>query len=93
MTDAVLFLRVELGTQFGNEFGSNTVAGRPVVVFDYGWIKAKFGAEYKKLSDQKEGSKGFTNQRGLGGALQFVFLPRVELGANAAYGGYVGPEE
>jgi hypothetical protein len=80
------FLRFELGTQFGNEFGSNTVAGRPVAVFDVGWMKLKLGAEYKRLTDQKEGSKGFTNQRGLGGALQFVFLPRVEAGVNGAYG-------
>jgi hypothetical protein len=78
--------RVELGSQFGNEFGSNTVAGRPVAIYDLGWLKLKFGAEYKKLSDQKENSKGYTNQRGLGGGIQLVFLPRVEMGVNGAYG-------
>jgi hypothetical protein len=79
-------LRFELGTQFGNEFGSNTLAARPVAVLDLGWLKVKGGGEYKKLSDQKEGSKGYTESRGVGGALQFVWLPRVEFGVNGAYG-------
>jgi len=79
------FFRVELGTQFGNEFGANTLAARPVGVVDFGWLKIKAGAEYKVLSDQKEGAMGETKSRGAGGAVQFV-LPPVEFGVNGAYG-------
>jgi hypothetical protein len=80
------YLRFELGTQFGNEFGSNTLAARPVGVLDLGWLKIKGGVEYKKLSDQKEGSKGYTESRGVGGAVQMVLLPYVEFGINGGYG-------
>lgn len=78
-------LRFELGTQVGNEFGSNTLATRPVAVFDLGWLKLKAGAEYKVLTDQKQDAMGETTSRGAGGAVQLV-LPPVELGVNAAYG-------
>ncbi len=80
------YLRFELGTQFGNEFGSNVLAARPVGVLDLGWLKLKLGAEYKKLADQKEDSKGETKQRGAGGSLQFVVAPYVEFGVSGAYG-------
>ncbi|HMI86066.1 MAG TPA: hypothetical protein VK550_18345, partial [Polyangiaceae bacterium] len=50
------FLRFELGTQIGNEFGSNAFAARPVGIFDIGWLKLKGGVEYKRLTDQKEGA-------------------------------------
>jgi hypothetical protein len=80
------FLRFELGTQIGNEFGSNTLAARPVAILDFGWIKLKGGVEYKQLTDQKDGAQGETKRRGGGGALQFVIDPRVEFGVNAAYG-------
>jgi hypothetical protein len=79
------WLRFELGTQFGNEFGANTLATRPVGILDFGRIKVKAGAEYKKLSDQKEGAMGETTSRGAGAAVQVVF-PRVEFGINGAYG-------
>jgi hypothetical protein len=78
-------LRFELGTQVGNEFGSNTLATRPVAVFDLGWLKLKAGAEYKVLTDQKKDAMGETTSRGAGGAVQVV-LPPVEFGVNAAYG-------
>jgi hypothetical protein len=78
-------LRFELGTQFGNEFGSNALATRPVGVLDLGWLKLKAGAEFKKLSDQKEGAMGNTESRGVGGAVQLV-SPRVEGGINGAIG-------
>jgi hypothetical protein len=80
------YLRFEAGTQFGNELGSNTLAVRPVAIFDIGWLKIKAGLEYKKLTDQKEGSRGETTERGLGGSVQFVFNPYVEFGFNGAYG-------
>jgi hypothetical protein len=78
--------RFELGMQFGNEFGQNTLAGRPVAVLDLGWLKIKGGLEYKKLTDQKDGSKGETTQRGLGGSIQFVLNPWFEAGLNGAWG-------
>jgi hypothetical protein len=78
-------LRFELGTQVGNEFGSNTLATRPVAVLDLGWLKVKAGAEYKVLTDQKQDAMGETTSRGAGGAVQLV-LPPVEFGVNAAYG-------
>jgi len=80
------YLRFELGAQLGNEFGQNSLAGRPVGVLDLGIIKVKVGGEYKKLNDQKEGSKGEVKQRGFGGAIQAVFDPYVEFGVNGAYG-------
>jgi hypothetical protein len=79
------WLRFELGTQFGNEFGANTLATRPVAVLDFGRLKIKAGAEYKVLSDQKEGAMGETTSRGAGGAVQLVF-PRFEVGLNGAAG-------
>ena len=79
-------LRFELGTQFGNETGSNTLALRPVGVFDLGWMKLKAGAEWKQLSDQGDNAKGWTHQRGVGGSAQFIYNPYFELGGNAAYG-------
>jgi hypothetical protein len=80
------WLRFELGTQFGNEGSQNTLAFRPVGVLDLGWLKFKAGLEYKKLNDQKDGSKADTFQRGMGGSLQFIFNPHVEGGFNFAYG-------
>jgi hypothetical protein len=80
------YLRFELGTQFGNEFGSNTLAGRPVAVLDLGVIKVKGGVEYKKLTDQKEGAKGEKTLRGSGASIQAVFDPYIEFGVNGAYG-------
>jgi hypothetical protein len=78
-------LRFELGTQFGNETGSNTLAMRPVGVLDLGWFKAKIGAEFKELSDQGDNAKGQTKERGLGGSLQVVGYPFIEAGVNGAY--------
>jgi hypothetical protein len=80
------WLRFELGTQFGNEFGSNALATRPVAVLDLGWLKLKAGGEFKRLSDQHEGSKGYTDSRGGGGSIQLVFDPRLEFGVSGAYG-------
>jgi hypothetical protein len=80
------WFRVELATEFGNEFGSNVIAGRPVGILDFGFIRVKAGVEYKKLTDQKEGSKGETTQRGSAGSVHFVFDPYIEFGVNGSYG-------
>ncbi len=88
--------RMELGTQFGNEFGENTLAVRPVAVVDLGpgaeatgttlRLRIKAGAEWKNLSGQAEAAKDYTNQRGGGGAIQLIVDPIVEFGFNGAYG-------
>ncbi len=90
------FFRMELGTQFGNEFGENTLAVRPVGILDFGpksdatgttvRLRIKGGAEWKNLSGQADQAKDYTNQRGAGGAIQLIIDPIVELGVNAAYG-------
>jgi len=80
------FLRFELGTQIGNEFGSNAFAARPVGIFDIGWLKLKGGVEYKRLTDQKEGAQAERTMRGGGASIQFVLDPYVEFGASGAYG-------
>lgn len=80
------YLRFELGTEFGNEFGSNVIAGRPVGILDFGFLKLKGGVEYKKLSDQKDGAKGYSTSRGSAGAIQIVVDPYFEFGLNGSYG-------
>jgi hypothetical protein len=79
------YFRIELAGQVGNEFGSNTLAGRPVGVLDFGWLKIKAGGEYKVLRDQKDGAQGKTIERGVGGSIQFVYDPYVEAGFNGGY--------
>jgi hypothetical protein len=90
------FFRMELGTQFGNEFGENTLAVRPVGILDFGpkpedtgttvRVRIKAGAEWKNLSGQADAARDYTNQRGGGGAVQLVVDPRFECGVNGAYG-------
>jgi hypothetical protein len=90
------FFRFELGTQFGNEFGENTLAVRPVGILDFGpkpeqtgttvRLRIKAGAEWKNLSGQADGAKDFTNERGAGGSVQLIVDPLFECGVNGAYG-------
>jgi hypothetical protein len=80
------YLRFELGTRFGNEFGSNTLGARPVAVLDLGWLKAKAAGEYVKLTQQNYGAPGEATQRGLGGGISIVADPYFEFGVNGAYG-------
>jgi len=79
-------LRFELGSEFGNDQGQNTLAARPVAIYDIGWLKLKGGAEYVASADTNDGGKGSKTQRGVGGAVQFVIDPYIEFGGNAAYG-------
>jgi hypothetical protein len=78
------YLRFEVLTLLGNESGSNALGTRPVGILDLGALKFNFGAEYKRLSDQKEGAKGETISRGLGAGLQIILDPYIEFGANGA---------
>jgi hypothetical protein len=80
------FLRFELLGQIGNDVGQDALAGRPSAILDFGIVKLKAGAEYKKLWSQTEDGKEKRDSRGGGGAIQVVLDPYVEFGLNAAYG-------
>jgi hypothetical protein len=90
------FFRMELGTQFGNEVGENTLAIRPVGILDFGpdstatgttvRLRIKGGGEYKNQTGQADNAKDFTNLRGSGGSIQVIVDPYVEFGVNGAYG-------
>lgn len=88
------YLRFELGAEYGNTAGLNGFAGRPVVVFDLGWMKAKAGFEYLQLAQQQDGAKEEKKQFGYGGSLQFIVDPYVEFGLNGARGSvdHVSPD-
>jgi hypothetical protein len=70
----------------GSFSGNPTYAARPVAILDLGWIKLKAGTEYQHSQSQHPGNPFETTQKGVGGAIQFVFLPHLELGLNAAQG-------
>ena len=79
-------LRVELLGMAGSFSGNPTYATRPVAIFDLGWLKLKAGTEYLRSISQHPGSPYQTTQKGVGGAAQFIFLPHIEFGLNAAQG-------
>jgi hypothetical protein len=79
-------LRVELLGMAGSFSGNPTYATRPVAILDLGWLKLKAGTEYQRSIGQHPGSPFQTTQKGVGGAVQFVFLPHLEFGLNAAQG-------
>jgi hypothetical protein len=80
------YLRVEVLGMAGTVFGNNAYATRPVAILDLGWVKFKAGVEYQRQSGQPANDQTDVKSKGVGGALQFVFLPHVELGINAAQG-------
>ena len=80
------WLRFELGAQLGNEGGNNSIAGRPVAIADFGWLRLKGGAEWKKSTPLGETTKSSLTQYGGGASLQFVFDPYVEFGFNYGFG-------
>jgi len=95
------FLRFELLAQIGanviSDVGNNTYGARPVVIFDYGFIKVKAGLEYlratpaQSLIDSsgsmqvKRDSNEIHKRIGYAGEVQLVFNPRVELGFGGGY--------
>jgi hypothetical protein len=80
-------LRVELLGMGGSFSGNPTYATRPVAILDLGWLKLKAGTEYQHSKSQYAPSNKFeTTQKGVGGAVQFVFLPHIEAGLNVAQG-------
>jgi len=82
------YLRFELLGSVGSFGLYPALAVRPVVIFDLGWLKLKGGTEYQRLTAQKPSYLDQTNQtkKGIGGAIQFVFLPHIEFGLNVAQG-------
>jgi hypothetical protein len=80
------FLRFELLGMAGSFSGNPTYATRPVGILDFGWLKLKGGVEYQHSESQHPGNPFEVTQKGVGGAIQFVFLPHIEFGLNAAQG-------
>jgi hypothetical protein len=80
------FLRVELLGMAGSFSGNPTYATRPVAILDLGWLKLKGGVEYQRSKSQHPDNPFEATQKGVGGAIQFVFLPHIEFGLNAAQG-------
>jgi hypothetical protein len=78
------FLRFELLGKYGQGVGGNVYGARPAGILDFGIVKVKGGAEYRKRTDQ--GSLPTEEvKKGGGGAVQVVLDPYVELGVNGAY--------
>lgn len=78
-------LRFEMLGMAGS-FGGPAYAARPVGILDLGWLKLKGGTEYSRESGLTPSIKNTTTKRGVAGAIQFVFLPHIEFGLNAAQG-------
>jgi hypothetical protein len=82
------YLRFELLSSVGSQTGGYRVyAARPVAIFDLGWLKLKAATEYQHLDSQTPAlDKTEKTSKGIGGGIQFVFLPHIEFGLNAAQG-------
>ena len=80
------YLRFELLGMAGTVNGNNAYAARPVGILDFGWVKLKGGVEYQHQTGQPIGDQTDVKLKGVGGALQFVLLPHLEFGLNAAQG-------
>lgn len=76
------WFRVELLGQMGNDGGLNEVGGRPAVIFDIGWFKAKAAAEYQLEQARNDGDQTQKKNYGFAGTAQVVLAPIVELGVN-----------
>jgi hypothetical protein len=82
------YLRFELMGSAGSQTGGYRVLStRPVAIFDLGWLKLKAATEYERLDSQNPAlDKTNKTSRGIGGSIQFVFLPHIEFGLNVAQG-------
>ncbi|HVV52153.1 MAG TPA: hypothetical protein VHO06_20965, partial [Polyangia bacterium] len=82
-------LRFELLGTAGSTSGP-MIGTRPVAIVDLGWLKLKGGVEWQRVTGQQADDQTHVISKGVGGAVQFVFQPHVELGLNAAQGTVVG---
>ena len=81
------YLRFELLSALGSLGAYPTYAVRPAAIFDLGWLKLKAATEYtKSVSQNTSNDQSESTLKGIGGAIQFVFLPHIEFGLNAAQG-------
>jgi hypothetical protein len=80
------YLRFELLGMAGSSLIGPQYAARPVAIFDIGWLKLKFGTEYQHIQGLGATDQTDITSKGIGGAIQFVFLPHVEFGLNGAQG-------
>jgi len=77
-------IRLELLAQWGNDNTVNVIGGRPAIIYDLGFLKFRFAAEYqlKFAPDPAPMAKNETRNRGIAGSVQLVFAPWVEFGPN-----------
>jgi len=77
-------IRLELLGQWGNKGPVNTMGGRPAIIWDVGWLKVRFAAEYqyKFAVDPGPNYENTEKNRGIAGSIQLVFAPWIELGPN-----------
>jgi hypothetical protein len=80
------YLRFELLSTLGSLGSSPVYSARPVAILDLGWLKLKAAAEYQKATGQQADDRTDETRKGVGGGIQFVFLPHLEFGFNAAQG-------
>ncbi|HEY4105918.1 MAG TPA: hypothetical protein VGM44_18585 [Polyangiaceae bacterium] len=82
------WLRFELLGQYGYDTVAalNLLGVRPAAVLDFGWLKLKAAGDYRSQFTYSDASKERRRLAGAVGAVQFVFDPYVEFGANIAYG-------
>jgi hypothetical protein len=81
-------LRFELLGQagFDTASGIDTVGGRPAVVLDFGFLKLKGAADYRRQFPSSNASKERRTVMGGAFAVQVVIDPIFELGVNTAFG-------
>lgn len=80
------YLRAEMLLQAGYAGSANSLGGRPAVILDFGWLKLKGAAEMRLVKSDNDTQKQDEKYRGGGGAVQIIVDPRIEFGANGAYG-------
>ena len=78
------WLRLEFLTRFGASGQGKQIGIRPVAVVDLGFLKVKGGYERNLSSSLFEGNQARIEMQGVGGEVQLVLPPWVELGGGIA---------
>jgi hypothetical protein len=79
------WLRLEFLTRIGVSGEGKQIGIRPVFVIDLGWVKLKGGYERNLSNSLFRGNNARIETQGVGGSLQFIYTPWVELGGNVAH--------